>query len=127
MGRKTVLVDDLDGKELPESTQPLRLSVAGWTYDLYLSESNAGKLMEAISPFTENAELVQQAPRRTGAAPKASSADKEDQKNARAWAQSTNFKFKNAAGEEKTLGDRGRIPDAVMEAWKVAGSPVMGE
>lgn len=126
MGRKTVLLDDFDGSELPDDAQPIRLSLGRTTYALYLSEKNHGKLMEALTPFIENAET--EAPPR-GTPVRSSGAtsdkDKEDQKNARLWAQTTGFKYKNAAGEEKTLGDRGRIPDAVMKAWAEEGSPVV--
>jgi hypothetical protein len=117
MGRKTVLVDDHDGKELPDDTKPLRLSVAGWTYDLYLSEKNADALMKAISPFTENAELVKE----TRATPsRAGSSDKEKLKKVREWAQATGYTYKNAKGEEVTLGDRGRIPQEVLDAYDAA-------
>lgn len=120
MGRKTVLVDDLDGTELPDDTQPVRLSLGRTTYNLYLSEKNHGKLMEAVTPFIENAETVQgsTAPRATSS--RSSSSDKERNAAVRAWAQSTGFKFTNAAGEEVTLGDRGRIPDAVFKAYDEA-------
>jgi hypothetical protein len=119
MGRKTVLVDDLDGKELPEGTKPVRLSVNGWAYDLYLSDDNTAKLMEAITPFTENAELVDDTPvpRRTS---RAASADKEKMKAVREWAQATKYTYKNAKGEDTTLGDRGRIPQEVVDAYDKA-------
>lgn len=119
MGRKTVLVDDLDGSELPEDTAPIRLSLGRTTYDLYLSEKNHGKLMEAVGPFIENAETssTPTAPKSSGAKP---AADKERLAKIRTWAQSSGFKYKNAAGEEVTLGDRGRIPDAVVQAYDEA-------
>jgi hypothetical protein len=126
MGRKTVLLDDFDGKELPDETSPVRLSLGRTTYNLYLSEKNHGKLLETLEPFVKDAETQKSSVTLTPSSGKPSAADKEDQKNARAWAIASGFKYTNAAGEEKTLGDRGRIPDAVMEGWKAAGSPVMG-
>lgn len=127
MPKKTItsLFDDLDGKELPEDTAPITLSMGRTTYNLYLSETNHGKLLKALDPFIKDAETVSTnaAPRKTAAA---SGADKEEQKAIRAWAIETGFKYKNAAGEEKTLGDRGRIPDAVVKGWKDAGSPALG-
>lgn len=121
MGRKTVLVDDLDGTELPEDTQPIHLSLGRTTYALYLSEKNHEKLLKAVTPFIENAETVSSSAGRSTAAPaRASNTDKERNQKVRAWAQATGFKFKNAAGEEVTLGDRGRIPQEVYEAYDAA-------
>jgi len=120
MGRKYVLLDDFDGKELPDDTTPVNLSLGRTTYALYLSEKNHGKLLEALNPFIENAETVTGTPRSTPAAPKASSADKEHNKAVRAWAQATGYTFKNAAGEDTTLGDRGRIPQEVFDAYDAA-------
>ena len=57
MARATRLMDDLDGKELPAGTEPLRLSLGDTTYRLNLSEENHGKLLQALEPFTANAEV----------------------------------------------------------------------
>lgn len=54
----TVYTDDLDGKDLPEDTKPVRLSLGRTTYGLYLSDVNEGKLYEALEPFTKNAEKL---------------------------------------------------------------------
>lgn len=49
------LKDDFDGQDLPEGTEPMRLSVEDTTYSILLSEENQGKLLEALEPFTANA------------------------------------------------------------------------
>lgn len=121
MGRKTVLLDDYDGAELPDDAAPITLSLGRTTYSLYLSEDNHGKLLEAIDPFIKTAETLTSTPR--AAAPARAKAANDDNRNARKWAIETGFKYENASGEKVTLGERGRIPDAVMEAWRVAGSP----
>lgn len=128
MPRQTIvqLTDDYDGKALPDDTSPVTLSLGRTTYNLYLSEDNHGKLLELLNPFIEDAETVSSSSRTAAPSKAASSGNKEDQKNARHWAQTSGFKFKDAQGNEKTLGDRGRIPDAVLDGWKAAGSPVMG-
>ena len=122
MGRKFILTDDLTGEELPEDTQPVTLSLGRTTYNLYLSEDSHGKLLEALDPFISEAETATpQASRQTGRQGTASNAaEKEKLKKVRAWAQSTNFKYKNAKGEEVTLGDRGRIPQEVIDAYDEA-------
>lgn len=118
MGRKYVLLDDYDGKELPDDTQPVNLSLGRTTYALYLSEKNHGKLMEVLDPFIKDAETTRTT---TASAPKATAkADKDKLKRVRAWAQETGYKFKGADGEERTLGDRGRIPEEVVSAYEAA-------
>lgn len=121
MGRKYVLVDDLDGSELPDNTEPVTFSLGRTTYSLYLSEANYGKFMDALTPFIENAETSSSTP---APARRRSSGgtDKEKMKSVREWAQSTGFKFKDAAGNEKTLGDRGRIPEEVVKAYDEANA-----
>jgi len=57
MARATRLKDDLDGKELPAGTEPLRLSLGDTTYRLNLSEENHEKLLQALEPFTANAKV----------------------------------------------------------------------
>lgn len=119
MGKRFVLVDDLDGKELPDDTKPVVLSLGRTTYNLYLSEDNHGKLLKALDPFITDAETTSStAPAATGR--KASNTDKERNKAVRAWAQSTGFKYEGADGEERTLGDRGQIPPVVYEAYDLA-------
>lgn len=120
MGRKTVLLDDLDGTELPDETSPIHLSLGRTTYALYLTEDNHGKLLKALDPFIANAETVSAGAATRTPARSSTSSDKEKMKKVREWAQATGFTFKNAAGEEKTLGDRGRIPDEVIAAYDAA-------
>lgn len=119
MGKRYVLVDDYDGKELPEDTQPVQLSLGRTTYNLYLSEDNHGKLLEVLDPFIKDAETASSTTT-TVTRTTRSGSDKEKLKQVRAWAQSTNFKYKNAKGEEVTLGDRGRIPQEVIDAYEKA-------
>lgn len=121
MGKRYVLVDDFDGKELPEDTDPVHLSLGRTTYALYLSEKNHGKLLEALNPFIESAETV--ATNRVSAtrsSSTASSGDKEKLKKVREWAIASNYEYTNAKGERTTLGDRGRIPAEVIEAYEKA-------
>lgn len=122
MGRKTVLLDDFDGSELADDTQPVRLSLGRTTYSVFLSEENHGKLMEALTPFIENAETVSTSSPR-GSTSTTTSAEKERNKKVRHWAIGSKFKYENAQGKMVTLGERGRIPDVVVKAWEAAGSP----
>jgi hypothetical protein len=117
MGRRYVLLDDYDGKELPDDTAPVSLSLGRTTYNLFLSEANHGKLLEALEPFIKDAEKAGTQQRSTSPA---KSTDKDKLKAVREWAQSTGYKYTNAKGEETTLGDRGRIPQEVVDAYDAA-------
>ena len=135
MGRKYVLVDDLDGTELPDDTRPINLTLGRSSYSLYLSDDNHAKLLEAVGPFIENAEKVTGA---TATVKSAATADdsgwsKTDKQAARYWAIETGFEYpdkqaKNKDGSPlmKKVGDRGRVPTEALEAWEKAGSPAIG-
>jgi hypothetical protein len=117
MPRKTVLVDDLDGSELPEDTQPVVLSLGRTTYTLFLSEKSHDKLLKALEPYLKDAETTSatpalSSPQRPRQSPVA---DKERMKAIRAWAQEAGIKYK-----DKPLGDRGRIPQEIIEAYDKA-------
>ena len=123
MGKKYVLVDDYDGKELPEDTSPVSLSLGRTTYNLYLSDKNHGKLLEVLEPFIKDAETSKVSAITSRGQAKALSAagyDKEKLKKVREWAKATGYTYTNAKGEETTLGDRGRIPEEVIKAYEDA-------
>lgn len=117
MPRKTVLVDDLDGSELPEETQPVVLSLGRTTYNLYLSDKSHEKLLKALEPFVTDAETTSATPASAGRPKPTQSptADKERMRAIRAWAQETNTLYKG-----KPLGDRGRIPQEIIDAYDEA-------
>jgi hypothetical protein len=111
MGRRTVLVDDYTGKELPENTTALRLSLGRKAWNLYLGDKSLEALYGALEPFTKDAESA------TGAVAQGSQkADKERTRAIREWAQANNVKQPNG----KPLGDRGRIPQEVVDAYDAA-------
>lgn len=117
MGRKYVLVDDYDGAELPEDTRPVKLSVDRTSYNLYLSDANRDKLLAALEPFVKDAETSSSTGRRTAGSPKA---NQDRMRAVREWAQANNVTYTDAQGNEKTLGDRGRIPQEVLDAYEAA-------
>ena len=124
MGRRTVLVDDYDGSTLPDNTQPTRLSLGRTVYEVYLSDENHDKLLEAVEPFIKNADKSSST--MTVSVTRSRSASKADRdylRRVREWAQETGFTYKGANGEDRTLGPRGRIPDEVQRAYDNA----MGE
>lgn len=106
-------VDDLDGST--DDVQNIQLGHRGKTYALDLGPSNRQALADALAPFLEKAHEVRPTPpSRRGQ----SAAQNHDETAAiRAWAQSTGITYRNAAGNEVTLGDRGRIPEEVRQAY----------
>lgn len=108
MARKTVLIDDYDGSELSSDTTPLRLSLGRKAYRLYLSDKSLEALYSALEPFTKDAETE------SGLQATASTAktDKARTKAIREWAQSQNITHNG-----KPLGDRGRIPEEIVEQY----------
>jgi hypothetical protein len=58
---RTRILDDLDGTELPDGTEPTRFSLAGTDYELDLGEENREKLRAALAPFVEAAREVRPA------------------------------------------------------------------
>lgn len=54
----TTVLDDFDGTELPEETEPVLLAYSGTTYRLYLSDANKKKLDVALDKFIKDAETV---------------------------------------------------------------------
>jgi hypothetical protein len=117
MGKKTIYIDDIDGTDLDENAKPVRFSLDGKNYSIYLSEDNKAKLVKALDPFVSKAEVV------TGSGSSssgASNSNKDELKKVRAWAQSSGYKFRAADGTMKSLGSKGRIPEEVITAYHEA-------
>lgn len=119
MAQKTVvsLVDDLDQSEADETVE---FGLDGVTYEIDLSEKNAGALRDALRDFVEHARRTggrRRAPtgRRTdgqgsgsrGSGSGSSAADRQQNHAIREWARRQGM----------TVSDRGRIPSEVTEAY----------
>ena len=110
-----VVVDDFDGKELPEETVPIRVRVGRLAWNLYLSEANERKLQGALAPFVKDAEtanLSDPAPRlrHSGGKTLAQQKDAKDAQRAEieAFAKSNKLSLP---------GIRGRIRADLLEAY----------
>ena len=102
---RLVLTDDFDGTEASET---VRFSLDQATYELELSAENAEKLRETFAPYIAKARRVANTGgrgRRSG-----SSGPKRDTAKIRDWAQNNGYQ----------LGDRGRIPLEIVEAYEAA-------
>lgn len=115
MARKVnvIVVDDLDGTELPEGqAEVVNFALDGVNYEIDLTEKNATALRKAFGKYVE-------AGRKTGRgnvvnirrrANKAAAGDGPDPKVVREWAAS--------AGIE--LASRGRIPAEIVQKFQAA-------
>lgn len=121
MGVQTRLVvtDDYeDGKELPESTEPILLVVGDRQWDLYLSDKSEAALHKALEKFTRGEPkpfkpVVQG--KASGSRRQSSSTgrDKEQVKAVREYLTGIGWTH-----NDKPLSARGRIPEAGYEKYQ---------
>jgi hypothetical protein len=114
------LVDDLDESEADETVE---FGIDGTTYEIDLSEANAGKLRDSLADYIANARRLSGRRRpssRAGAASASAprsgggraSVDREQNQAIREWARKQGM----------TVSERGRIPSEVSEAYHKAHS-----
>lgn len=101
----TQLVDDLDGTELTDG-ETIEFGLDGKSYQIDLSQKNAEKLRKALEVYVNAGRKVGGSGRRG----RATGGAKRDTKAIREWANSNGFQ----------VGDRGRIPAEVTEAYDAA-------
>nr|WP_214370388.1 Lsr2 family protein [Pseudonocardia sp. H11422] len=105
-----VLVDDLDGSEASDTVS---FGLGGRTYEIDLSDSNAAKLRDILAPFVGAARRAGGGRRRSvssSSAPRAArpTGGRERTVAIREWAREH--------GHE--VSERGRIPNAVIQAYE---------
>lgn len=104
---KVLLVDDLDGVELPEGQgQTVRFSLNGVSYEIDLSKKNADALRKVFKRYADAGRRVgrQQATRSRR------TSSRQDSSAIRAWARQHGH----------AVNERGRIPRTVVEAYEAA-------
>lgn len=106
-------IDDLDGSE---ASGPVTFGLDGKTFEIDLSDENAGRLRDSLADFITAA---RKAPAGRGRAPKMSSVagqsprtvtDREQTQAIREWARQNGHQ----------VADRGRVPKGVVEAFQAA-------
>ena len=101
------LVDDLDGSPLESAdASTIEFGLDGKTYESDLGSANAEKLRSAFAPFIKVARVTSST-RGRSAGGRSSSGDLQA---IRAW----------ASANGHTVGDRGRIPAAIRDAYEAA-------
>lgn len=112
-------VDDLDGST--EDIERVSFGLHGKNYVIDLNPEHVKELDKALAPFVEKASPAgsssASAPRKSRSTSAASS---EDLSAIRTWAKENDVEYRNASGEMTTVGDRGRIPQEVKDAYYAA-------
>lgn len=99
------LIDDLDGSPANETVS---FALDGSAYEIDLSAKNAATLRDSLASYVANARRSARpaaTPRRSGRVP--ARADREQTQAIREWARQNGYK----------IGEKGRIPSAVAEAY----------
>jgi hypothetical protein len=104
--KSVVVEDDIDGTP---GAATVRFAFEGINYEIDLTEGNAAKFAEVVTPFVQAARKA--GTRKSTAAP-STNKSRADRAAARAWAQKSGF----------PVGQRGRIPATVLEAYEAAHS-----
>ncbi|MGQ0846510.1 MAG: histone-like nucleoid-structuring protein Lsr2 [Sporichthyaceae bacterium] len=103
-----LLEDDLDGGEAAET---IGFGLDGVVYEIDLSAKNALKLRKALQQYVDSGRrLGGRAHRGTAGGTSPAAGDREQRRAIREWAQSNGY----------DLGDRGRIPVHVVEAYNAS-------
>lgn len=103
---QVVLVDDLDGGP---ADQTVTFSLDGTDYEIDLSAQNAARLRDDLAVWVGHARRTT-AGRRARTAPSPGAGDGVDVAAVRAWARENGH----------TVNERGRVPAAVVEAYRAA-------
>jgi hypothetical protein len=98
------LVDDLTGDDASET---VTFALDGARYEIDLSAENAAKLRDTLAIYVANARRAARPAGRGPAPRKGARADREQTAAIRAWARSNGHR----------IGDKGRIPSAIVEAY----------
>lgn len=100
---QVLLLDDLDGGAADETVS---FAIDGTNYEIDLSEANASKLRDALSPYISSARKA----KRSRRAATQRSGGRGDTSAIREWARSQGLK----------VSDRGRIPADIMAKYDAA-------
>jgi hypothetical protein len=104
---ETRFIDDLDGSE---AVGTVKFALENRAYEIDLSDANADKLHEALSPFIEHARKAAGPKMGTANGTRPPRAGREQTAAIRTWARDN--------GHE--VSDRGRIPKTVIDAYNAA-------
>lgn len=106
MAQKTIvqLIDDLDGGAATETVQ---FGLDGTQYEIDLSEKNASKLRDVMASYVAHARRASRGVATTRRATRPARSDREQTAAIREWARKNGYR----------IGDKGRIPSNILDAY----------
>ncbi len=106
MAKRTqvVRVDDLDGEQITSGAKAIRFALGDSTYEIDLTEKNAGKFHDSLAPYVAAARRVR------GRGLASGTTDRQHLKAMRSWAQEHGIK----------VSARGRVRQQVKDAYRDA-------
>jgi len=111
-----LLIDDMDESE---ATGTVTFALDGTTYEIDLNDKNQEKLRKALAPFVDSARKVGGASRnRTGSTTRRATSGSASTRGTGSEQNTAIREWANAQG--MSVGDRGRIPAQVKEAYEAA-------
>lgn len=113
MARKIVhqLIDDLDGTVLDHGVgSTVHFSVDGTAYEIDLTDAHAAELRAALEPFIAAGRRLGRGGTASATAPRKRTTSTRDLGAVRTW----------AAANGHTVSDRGRVPQAILDAYDAA-------
>jgi hypothetical protein len=114
--RTVRFVDDLDGSV---ASGTVTFALDGRSYEIDLSEENAGRLYDALAPFVDAAR--KSGGRGSGRGRRAAQDEPAgEKKSARSNREETHAIREWARQHGHQMSDRGRIPKSVIEAYRAA-------
>lgn len=103
------LIDDIDGTVLPDGMgETLRFGIDGRAYEIDLGEANASALRDALAPYIAAGRRARQQPVRRATSRRSGKGTFSG--NVREW----------AASQGLEVPAQGRVPNAVLEAYRAA-------
>ncbi|GGL28452.1 histone-like nucleoid-structuring protein Lsr2 [Planomonospora parontospora] len=102
-----ILIDDLDGGEANETVS---FAIDGTSYEIDLSDVNAKKLRDSLSPFVASARRAGALPSRRRRAAGTRALTREKSAEIRAWAKA----------QGRNVSERGRIASKIVEDYEAA-------
>ena len=106
----TQLIDDLDGSVIDDDGETIRFALDGRDYEIDLSPANAQQLRAAFEPYIRAGRGVSGRATARPRGARSSRSRGSDLAAVRAWANENGY----------TVGDRGRIPAHIQEAYDAA-------
>lgn len=104
---EVLLIDDLEGGSADET---VRFGLDGVAYEIDLSDGNAARLREALTPYVQRARKATTRATRPRSSRSRASSSRQESAEIRSWAKQQGI----------SVNERGRIPGWIVEKYRAA-------